>query len=107
MPSPSQSRPPAAAAAASPRVFLLLNTHMPQVLGQGPLFDEPENWLFEALTETYIPLFRMLERGAGRRFPGRIILSFTPCLLHQLEACGERYVGYLRILQRIATFELE
>ncbi|WP_158619995.1 DUF1611 domain-containing protein [Corallococcus sicarius] len=89
------------------RLTLILNTHMPQVLGEGPLFDEPENWLFEALTETYIPLFRMLERWDSRRFDGTLVMSFTPCLVDQLLACEERYTGYLRLLGRIATRELE
>lgn len=89
------------------RLTLILNTHMPQVLGEGPLFDEPENWLFEALTETYLPLFRMLERWDAQRFAGTLVMSFTPCLVEQLLACEERYTGYLRLLQRIATRELE
>ncbi|NRD61010.1 DUF1611 domain-containing protein [Corallococcus exiguus] len=89
------------------RLTLILNTHMPQVLGEGSLFDEPENWLFEALTETYIPLFRMLERWDSQRFAGTLVMSFTPCLFEQLVACEERYTGYLQLLKRIATRELE
>ena len=89
------------------RLTLILNTHMPQVLGEGPLFDEPENWLFEALTETYLPLFRLLERWDARRFNGTLVMSLTPCLVRQLVACEERYTGYLQLLRRIATRELE
>ncbi|QRK07403.1 DUF1611 domain-containing protein [Archangium violaceum] len=89
------------------RLVLLLNTHMPQVLSEGPLFDEPENWLFEALTETYIPLLRMLSRWEPQRFSGTLVMSFTPCLVQQLLACEERYTRYLQLLGRIATRELE
>ncbi|RKG88492.1 DUF1611 domain-containing protein [Corallococcus terminator] len=99
---PFVSRPPM-----NPSLTLILNTHMPQVLGTGPLFDEPENWLFEALTETYLPLFRMLERWDSRRFAGTLVMSFTPCLVQQLLACEERYTGYLHLLGRIATREVE
>ncbi|MFE8598909.1 DUF1611 domain-containing protein [Archangium violaceum] len=89
------------------RLVLILNTHMPQVLGEGPLLDEPENWLFEALTETYLPLFRMMSRWEPQRFSGTLVLSFTPCLVQQLLACEERYTRYLHLLGRIATRELE
>ncbi|HEX2572075.1 MAG TPA: DUF1611 domain-containing protein [Polyangia bacterium] len=88
-------------------LVLILNTHMPHVLGQGSLFDQPESWLFEALTETYIPLFRLLSHWEPRRFSGTLVLSFTPCLVHQLLACKERYLGYLRLLERIAHHEME
>ncbi len=90
-----------------PRLVLLLNTHMPQVLGSGPLLDEPENWLFEALTETYLPLLRMLTRWDARRFTGTWVMSFTPCLVEQLLTCEARYTQYLHLLGRIATRELE
>jgi 1,4-alpha-glucan branching enzyme len=89
------------------RTTFVLNTHMPRVLGVGGLFEEPENWLFEAITETYIPLFRLLDSFEPARFAGRLVLSFTPCLLDQLLHGEERYLDYLAVLQRIADRELE
>ncbi|AKT39918.1 DUF1611 domain-containing protein [Chondromyces crocatus] len=86
---------------------LVLNTHMPWVLGRAPLFDQPESWLFEAITETYIPLFQMLSRWDPRRFPGKLVLSLTPCLARQLCDARERYLGYLRVLHAIARAEVE
>ena len=87
---------------------VILNTHMPYVLGDGHIFEEPENWLFEAITETYIPLFRVLDRWDPRRNDGKkIIFSITPCLLSQLIDCKDRYTEYLLIMQKIAAFETE
>ncbi|MCW3108743.1 MAG: glycogen branching enzyme2C GH-57-type2C archaeal [Segetibacter sp.] len=89
-------------------ITIILNTHMPYVLGKGQIFDEPENWLFEAITETYIPLFQALSRWDSKYFAGKkIILSMTPCLVNQLTSCKERYVEYLLIMQKIAFFEIE
>jgi len=87
---------------------IILNTHMPYVLGERELFCEPENWLFEAITETYIPLFLTLSRWAPERFEGKkIVISMTPCIVDQLLNCRERYVKYLEIMQKIAYFEVE
>jgi 1,4-alpha-glucan branching enzyme len=81
---------------------------MPHVLGDGNLFEEPENWLFEAITETYIPLLRTLNDWDQDRYPGKkIVLCITPCLLNQLINCKDRYIQYLLILQKIAAFETE
>ena len=87
---------------------IILNTHMPYVLGRGSLFEEPENWLFEAITETYIPLLNALQEWKPERHSGKkIILCITPCLLNQLINCKERYIQYLLIMQKISVFEME
>lgn len=89
-------------------ITIILNTHMPHVLGDKDIFDEPENWLFEAITETYIPLITSLNQWDSASAQGkRIVFSLTPCLLQQLAACKPRYMEYLAILQKIAFFELE
>ena len=46
---------------------LVLHAHLPFV--RHPEHDEflEEDWLFEAITETYIPLIGMMERLASRR----------------------------------------
>ena len=89
-------------------ITLILNTHMPYVLSKGNLFDEPENWLFEAITETYIPLFETLNNWKVEDYSGKkIILSLTPCLLEQLQTCKPRYREYLKLMQKIALFEVE
>ena len=59
---------------------LLLHAHLPFVRHpEYPDFLE-EDWLFEAITETYIPLWQVFEGLArdGVRF--RLAMSMTPTL---------------------------
>ncbi len=64
---------------------VLLHAHLPYV--RHPEIEDSleERWLFEALTETYLPLLRMLEERAGRGARGRITISLSPTLLAMLE----------------------
>jgi len=70
-----------------PKSFLcvLLHAHLPYV--RHPEIEDSleERWLFEALTETYLPLLRMLEERARRNAPGRITISLSPTLLAMFE----------------------
>ena len=70
-----------------PRGYLsvLLHAHLPYV--RHPEIEDSleERWLFEALTETYLPLLRMLEERAERGASGRITVSLSPTLLAMLE----------------------
>jgi 1,4-alpha-glucan branching enzyme len=63
----------------------LLHAHLPYV--RHPEIEDSleERWLFEALTETYLPLLRMLEQRAERGAAGRITISLSPTLLAMFE----------------------
>lgn len=63
----------------------ILHAHLPYV--RHPELDDclEERWLVEALTETYLPLLRMLEERAGRAARGRVTISLSPTLLAMLE----------------------
>ena len=71
---------------------LVLHTHMPYVEGFGT-WPFGEEWLFEAMATSYLPLLDVLERPDAP-----ITLSLTPVLCDQLEAPGvaERFVAFLR-----------
>ncbi|MDP9385089.1 MAG: hypothetical protein M3P50_07635, partial [Actinomycetota bacterium] len=71
---------------------LALHTHMPYVEGFGT-WPFGEEWLWEAVAASYVPLLDLLD-GA----PGRVTLSVTPVLADQLEAPGalERCEAFLR-----------
>src|SRR2546425_1482208 len=70
---------------------LVLHTHMPYVEGFGT-WPFGEEWLWEAIATSYVPLVEVLERGAP------VTLSLTPVLCDQLEAPGalERCLEFLR-----------
>ncbi len=70
---------------------LVLHTHMPYVEGFGT-WPFGEEWLWEAIASSYLPLLELLECGAP------LTLSLTPVLCDQLEAegAGERCLRFLR-----------
>ncbi len=74
------------------QLAIVLHTHMPYVEGFGT-WPFGEEWLWEAIATSYLPLHDLL---AGAR--GRVTLSLTPVLGDQLEAPGvtERCLAFLR-----------
>jgi 1,4-alpha-glucan branching enzyme len=86
---------------------LVLHAHLPFV--RHPEYDEflEEYWLYEAITETYIPLLSMLERIVHDRIPCRLTLSLSPPLLNMLSDAllQARYVRHLERLIALATKE--
>src|SRR5215471_1539121 len=85
----------------------VLHTHLPFV--RHPEYDEflEESWLYEAITETYIPLIDMLEGMVRDRVPCRLTMSLTPPLLNMLSdsLLQERYVRRLDRLIELAEKE--
>src|SRR5215213_3922583 len=70
---------------------IVLHTHMPYVEGFGT-WPFGEEWLWEAIATSYLPLLDVLDAH-----PGRVTLSVTPVLADQLEAPGamERFEAFL------------
>jgi len=86
----------------------LLHAHLPYV--RHPEFEDclEERWLVEALTETYLPLLRMLEGRADRGARGRVTISLSPTLLAMLEdpLLRERYLHRLDRLLELTEREI-
>ena len=74
------------------RLSIVLHTHMPYVEGFGT-WPFGEEWLWEAIATSYLPLLDVLDEH-----PGRVTVSLTPVLCDQLEAPGalERCLAFLR-----------
>ncbi|RMG57570.1 MAG: DUF1957 domain-containing protein [Deltaproteobacteria bacterium] len=85
------------------RVFLLLHTHIPYVKGYGR-WPHGEEWLFEALLYSYIPLFEGLLSLEKEGWQGKVLMSFTPVLLHMLgdEALMRDFLEFIREMERRA-----
>jgi 1,4-alpha-glucan branching enzyme len=63
---------------------LVLHAHLPFVRHpEHPRFME-EDWLFEAITETYIPLIDVFQRLIDDGVDFRITMSITPPLMCML-----------------------
>lgn len=76
---------------------LLLHAHLPWV--RHPEHEEffEEDWLYEAIGETYIPLLKMLRAFAVERVPVRLTFTLTPSLCAMLrdpllQKRAERYL---------------
>ncbi|MDD4693474.1 MAG: DUF1957 domain-containing protein [Firmicutes bacterium] len=63
---------------------IVLHAHLPYVRDLGPDGALEEDWLYEAIIETYIPLIRILEKLEADRLSVRLGLSITPPLLNML-----------------------
>ena len=87
---------------------LILHAHLPFV--RHPEHEDflEEEWLFEAITETYLPLLDALHALADEGVPFRIAMSFTPTLGHMLcdELLRSRYERHLERLIAIAENEV-
>jgi 1,4-alpha-glucan branching enzyme len=66
-------------------LVLALNCHLPYV--RHPEHDEflEEDWLYEAVAETYLPLLHVLWRLRDDAVPSRVCLSISPPLCEMLE----------------------
>lgn len=67
-----------------------------------------EDWLYEAITETYIPILEALEGWERDGIPYRLTMSLTPTLVAMLEdeLLCHRYREHLDNLQRLADKEV-
>ena len=62
---------------------LVLHTHMPYVEGYGT-WPFGEEWLWEAIATSYLPLLEVLDDGAP------VTLSLTPVLVRPARGGGRR-----------------
>jgi 1,4-alpha-glucan branching enzyme len=74
---------------------IVLHTHMPYVEGFGT-WPFGEEWLWEAIATSYLPLLELLDGGAP------LTVSLTPVLCDQLEAPGiyERFKDFVQGVRR-------
>ena len=88
---------------------LVLHAHLPFVRHpEYPSFLE-EDWLFEAISETYIPLIFMMQQLRNEGVPFQISMSVTPPLAEMLSdpLLQERYVRHASRLVELTEKEVE
>jgi 1,4-alpha-glucan branching enzyme len=87
---------------------LVLHAHLPFVRHPEHERSLEENWLFEAITETYIPLLEILERWLHDGVAAHLSLTLTPtlCAMLQDPLLQERYLRYLNGLIDLAEKEI-
>ncbi|WP_035107686.1 1,4-alpha-glucan branching protein domain-containing protein [Desulfovirgula thermocuniculi] len=85
----------------------LLHAHLPFIPCEGEEISLEEKWLFEALTESYLPLLMSWEKLDARGLDFKLTLSLSPTLMSMLlnPLIQERYVRYLDKLLELAARE--
>ena len=87
---------------------LILHAHLPFV--RHPEHDDflEEDWLYEAITETYIPLIKVFEGLIRDNIPYSITMSLTPTLISMLQdqLLQSRYINHIEKLIELAEKEM-
>ncbi|MDJ0508728.1 MAG: DUF1957 domain-containing protein [Crocosphaera sp.] len=90
-------------------VALVLHAHLPFVRHPERDYVLEEEWLYEAITETYIPLLRLFEGLQRDGIDFKMTMSLTPPLVSMLRdtLLQERYNHHLGQLQGLVAKEIE
>jgi 1,4-alpha-glucan branching enzyme len=88
-------------------VALVLHAHLPFVRHPEHEHFLEEEWLFEAITECYIPLLQMMQRLVNDGVSFKLTMSLTPTLCAMLGdgLLRERYVRHVDLLIDLAKRE--
>ena len=88
---------------------IVLHGHLPFV--RHPEHEDflEEDWLYEAITETYIPLILIFERLLDEKVDFRLTLTLSPTLISMLcdPLLQERYLKHINKLIELAHREVE
>lgn len=87
---------------------LVLHAHLPFVRHPESDYVLEEEWLFEAITETYVPLLQMFEGLKRDGVEFKLTMSLTPPLISMLRdpLLQDRYDKHLSQLQELAEKEV-
>jgi 1,4-alpha-glucan branching enzyme len=88
---------------------LVLHAHLPFVRHPESDYVLEEEWLYEAITETYVPLLQVFEGLRRDGIDFKLTMSMTPPLLSMLSdpLLQDRYHSYLATLEELAKLEVE
>ncbi|NLN53911.1 MAG: DUF1957 domain-containing protein [Firmicutes bacterium] len=86
---------------------LVLHAHLPYVRHPEYPYSLEEKWLFEALTETYLPLLETFNNLEQDKIDYRVTISISPTLaaMWQDKYLQEKYRSYLLSLLELADKE--
>ncbi len=88
---------------------IVLHAHLPYVRHPEHEFFLEERWLYEAITECYIPLIHVFESLVNDGVDFRITMSITPTLMSMFtdELLQNRYSKHITQLIELAEKEIE
>jgi 1,4-alpha-glucan branching enzyme len=87
---------------------MVLHTHMPYVRKNGA-WPVGEDWLYQAMSETYLPLLGMLAQLGGEGLRDCLSLTLTPVLAEQLADpyVKDRFASYLETTREHAGGDVQ
>ena len=87
---------------------LVLHAHLPYVRHPEHEHFLEENWLYEAITETYLPLIQIMDGWLRDGMDTRLTLTLSPTLCSMLldPLLQDRYVRHLQGLLELVEKEL-
>ncbi|HAE39388.1 MAG TPA: DUF1957 domain-containing protein [Candidatus Riflebacteria bacterium] len=88
---------------------LILHAHLPFVRHPEHVDMMEERWLFEAITETYVPLLDVFGKLCADGIKFRITMTLTPPLVNMLsdDLLIARYSRHLSLLEELAEKEVD
>ena len=88
---------------------LVLHAHLPYVRHPESDFVLEEEWLFEAISETYVPLITMFEGLKQDGIDFKLTMSMTPPLVSMLRdpLLQDRFDAHLSQLEKLIEMELD
>ena len=88
---------------------LVLHAHLPFIRHPEHETFLEENWLFEAITDTYIPLIKVFDGLIADGVDFRITVSLSPTLITMLkdELLVSRYLKHIDKLIKLSQLEVE
>ncbi len=90
-------------------VSFVLHAHLPFIHHPESNDYLEESWLYEAISETYIPLLKNFKRLVDENVKFRITMSMTPPLLSMLDnkLLQQKYINYLENLIELSEKEIK
>lgn len=90
-------------------VSFILHAHLPFVYHPESNDYLEEQWLFEAISETYLPLLKNFNRLVEEKVDFRVTMSMTPPLLEMLASplLQQKYIYYLKQHIELAEKEIK
>ncbi|MFA7107739.1 MAG: 1,4-alpha-glucan branching protein domain-containing protein [Sphaerochaetaceae bacterium] len=88
---------------------IILNAHLPFVRHINYDRFLEEDWLFEAMNESYLPLLRMMNKLRDEGLEFHLTFSFSPTLCSMLndKILNEKFINYLKLHIELGNKELE
>src|SRR3954469_649228 len=86
---------------------IVLHAHLPFVRHPEHRYFLEENWLYEAITATYLPLLEVWRNLRRDGVPFRVTMSLSPPLVSMLrdDVLKLRYAAYLDRLRQLGSDE--